>query len=213
MGRSTVSLPMIAALCAALASIAITAVLILYQFGGTQPAGTEKTITAFKPSVEMGGDFEMVDHTGRTVRQSDFAGQYLLVYFGYTFCPDFCPSELQNMAIAMDRLTTDADRVTPVFISVDPERDTVEALASYVPNFHDRMVGLTGSAEQVAEAAKLYRVFYAKAEDDSASEYLMDHTTFVYLTGPDGKVLSVFRYGTPPEDMAAIIRLYLSKTS
>ena len=116
------------------------------------------------------------------------------------------------MAVALVKLDRMAAKVTPVFISIDPERDTVEAIKEYVPHFHDRMVGLTGSPEQVDAAAKQYRVYYAKAEDPSATEYLMDHSTFVYLTGPDGKVLSVFRYGTPPEDMAAVIRHYLGKS-
>lgn len=206
-------MPIIVAMSAALCAIAIAAVIAWFQIDRSRSAGGEKTITAFSPAVELGGAFQLMDHSGQAVTQEDFAGQFMLIYFGYTYCPDFCPSELQNMAVALDRLDRQAARVTPVFISIDPERDTVAALAEYVPHFHDRMIGLTGTAEQVAEAADRYRVYYAKAETAEATEYLMDHTTFVYLTGPDGKVLSVFRYGTPPEDMAAIIRLYLDKTS
>ncbi len=204
-------MPTVIALVAALAAIAIAAMIAYFQIAGRQADGTGKTITAFEPSVELGGPFELVDQNGRTVTDADFRGQFMLIYFGYTYCPDFCPSELQNMAVALNRLDRTAAKVTPVFITIDPERDTVEAVKDYVPHFHDRMVGLTGSLAQVDAAAKQYRVYYAKAEDASASEYLMDHTTFVYLTGPDGKVLSVFRYGTPPEEMAAIIRHYVNK--
>ncbi len=211
--RRNPSLPTVIALAAALGAIAIAAVIAYFQIGGTRVDGDGKTITAFSPAVELGGPFELVDHNGRTVTDADFRGQFLLIYFGYTYCPDFCPSELQNMAVALDRLDQFAAKVTPVFISVDPERDTVDAIKDYVPHFHDRMIGLTGSAEQIAAAAKQYSVFYAKAEDPGSTEYLMDHSTFVYLTGPDGKVVTVFRYNTPPEDMAAVIRHYLNKTS
>jgi len=211
--QRTPSLPIVIALAAALSAIAIAAVVAYFQIGQSRVDSDGRTITAFSPAVELGGPFELVDHQGRTVTDADFRGQFLLVYFGYTYCPDFCPSELQNMAVALDRLGGQAAEVTPVFISIDPERDTVEAIRDYVPHFHDRMVGLTGSPEQVASAAKQYRVYYAKAEDASATEYLMDHSTFVYLAGRDGKVLSVFRYNTPPEDMAAVIRLYLEKAA
>jgi protein SCO1/2 len=156
--------------------------------------------------VALGGPFRLTDHTGRAVTEQDFAGRWLLVYFGYTFCPDVCPTELGAMADALDLLGPEGERVTPVFITIDPERDTPEALADYVSRFHPRMVGLTGSAEQVAEAARRYRVYFARARSADHTDYLMDHSSFVYLVGPEGRVHSLFRPGTAPEAMAAALR-------
>jgi len=158
---------------------------------------------------QVGGPFELVDGEGRPVTDEDFRGDYMLVYFGFTYCPDVCPTELQNMSRALEVLGDEAEAVRPVFITVDPERDTPEVMESYVENFHPRMVGLTGSPEQIEKAAKAYRVYYKKAESESASEYLMDHTSIVYLMGPEGEFLRHFSYGTSPEDMAQGIRSYL----
>ncbi len=158
---------------------------------------------------QVGGPFELVDGEGRTVTDEEFRGEYMLVYFGYTYCPDVCPTELQNMSRALELLGEEAEAVRPVFITVDPERDTPEVIESYVENFHPRMVGLTGSPEQIEKAAKSYRVYYKKAESGSASEYLMDHTSIVYLMGREGEFLRHFGYGTSPEDMAQGIRSYL----
>ena len=158
---------------------------------------------------QVGGPFELVDGEGRTVTDEEFRGEYMLVYFGYTYCPDVCPTELQNMSRALELLGDEAEAVRPVFITVDPERDTPEVIESYVENFHPRMVGLTGSPEQIEKAAKSYRVYYKKAESGSASEYLMDHTSIVYLMGREGEFLRHFGYGTSPEDMAQGIRSYL----
>lgn len=158
---------------------------------------------------QVGGPFELVDGEGRTVTDEEFRGEYMLVYFGYTYCPDVCPTELQNMSRALELLGEEAEAVRPVFITVDPERDTPEVIESYIENFHPRMVGLTGSPEQIEKAAKAYRVYYKKAESGSASEYLMDHTSIVYLMGREGEFLRHFGYGTSPEDMAQGIRSYL----
>lgn len=154
----------------------------------------------------LGGPFTLVDHTGRTVTQADFGGKLKLIYFGYTYCPDVCPTELSTIAAVMDRLGPDAERVQPLFISIDPVRDTVPHMAGYVALFHPRLVGLTGTAEQVATAARAYRVYYAKAPNGGETDYLMDHSSFVYLTGPDGTVKTIFPAKTTPETMADGIR-------
>lgn len=157
--------------------------------------------------LNLGGPFSLVDQDGRTVTQADFGGRLLVAYFGFTFCPDVCPTELGAIAGAMDLLTpAQAERVTPVLFTIDPERDTPEALKAYVGNFHPRMVGLTGTPEQVAETARRYRVFYAKVTRPEMSEYLMDHSSFIYLIGPDGRVRSLLRPQTTPEDIAAAVR-------
>ncbi len=159
--------------------------------------------------VALGGPFTLVDQTGRSVTEQDFAGRALLVYFGFTYCPDVCPTELGTIAAALDAMGPAGERVTPVFISIDPERDTPEAMADYVSRFHPRMVGLTGSAEQIAQAARAYRVYYAKVRPRDSSDYLMDHSSFIYLVGPDGRVRSLFRPETSPEAIAAAVSAQL----
>ncbi|HWT09364.1 MAG TPA: SCO family protein [Roseomonas sp.] len=159
--------------------------------------------------VSLGGPFTLVDHTGRTVTERDFAGRPLLVYFGFTYCPDVCPTELGTIAAALDAMGPAAERVTPVFISIDPERDTPEAMADYVSRFHPRLVGLTGSAEQVAQAARAYRVYYAKVQPRDTTAYLMDHSSFIYFVGPDARVRSLFRPESTPEAIAAAVTAQL----
>lgn len=161
-------------------------------------------------AVKVGGPFELIDQTGRTVTEQDFKGTYMLIYFGYTFCPDVCPTELQDIAVAVDALGEAGERVTPIFITVDPARDTVEMIADYVAAFHPRMVGLTGDEESIKKVAKAYRVYYAKVDDEASSDYLVDHTSFIYLMGPDGEFETLFRYNTSPEDMAESIREILN---
>lgn len=155
----------------------------------------------------IGGPYELVDHKGRTRTQADFKGRYQLIYFGYTFCPDFCPSTLNVMSQALDKLAESspetADRVVPLFITIDPERDTVEAMDAYVAHFHGNFVGLTGNDEQIAAAAKAYRVFYRKVDDGGDDEdYLVDHSTFTYLMDAEGNYAAHFAHNTTPEAMA-----------
>lgn len=154
-------------------------------------------------SVSIGGPFTLTDHAGREVTDETYRGQYMLIYFGYTFCPDVCPTSLSTMALALDALSEEElGKVQPIFISVDPERDTIEALADYVPNFHDKMIGMTGTPEQVKAVARAYKAYYAKTnEDDGDGNYLVDHSSITYLMGPDGKYAAHFGHGTPPEAM------------
>lgn len=159
--------------------------------------------------VALGGPFTLVDHTGRTVTERDFAGRMLLLYFGYTYCPDVCPTELGTIAAAMDLLGPAGERVTPVFVSVDPERDTQEGMADYVSRFHPRMIGLRGTAEQTAQVARAYRVYYAKVRPRDTTDYLMDHSSFIYLVGPDGRVRALFRPESTPEAIAAAVAAQL----
>lgn len=159
--------------------------------------------------VTLGGPFRLTDQAGRAVTEQDYAGKWMLLYFGYTYCPDVCPTELGAMVAALDMLGPPAATVAPVFVTIDPERDTPAQLADYVPRFHPRLQGLTGTAEQVAEAARRFRVYYAKARRSDNSDYLMDHSSFIYLVGPDGKVRALFRPETTPEQMANSIRQQL----
>ena len=163
------------------------------------------------PAAAIGGPFTLVDHQGRPVTEDYFKGRLMLVYFGYTFCPDVCPTALTDMGDALGILGAAADKVTPVFITVDPDRDTPEHMKEYLKFFHPRMIGLTGTPEQTAAALKAYKVHAAKApfEGGDAGDYLMDHTSIIYLMGPDGAYKTHFSHGAGAEDMAKGIRKFL----
>jgi cytochrome oxidase Cu insertion factor (SCO1/SenC/PrrC family) len=157
----------------------------------------------------IGGPFELVDGEGRMRTDAEFRGHHMLVFFGFTYCPDVCPTELATVGQALDLLGGRADRVQPIFISVDPERDTPEMVGQYVRHFHPRLLGLTGTEEQVAEAARAYRVYYRKNESAETTEYLVDHSAITYLMGPDGKYVAHFSPGTRAKAMAETIRRHL----
>ena len=177
---------------------------------------TDKTVrdaakTATAPAV--GAPFSLIDHKGRAVTDLDYRGKLMLVYFGYTSCPDICPTGLYKIGQALDALGEDAARVQPLFITMDPGRDTVEAMANYVGRFHPNLIGLTGSPEQVKVAAKSYRVYYAKAypegSEEGANDYLLDHMTLTYLMGPDGGLLEILPHSTPVDQLVGKIRRHL----
>ncbi len=161
----------------------------------------------------VGGPFKLTNHLGKEVTEKDFLGKYMLVYFGYTFCPDVCPTSLQVMVDALEALGPDAEKVVPVFFTIDPERDTAEVLKEYVIQFHPRLVGLTGPEEAVKAAVKSYRVYRAKVTDEETKgedkDYLMDHTSITYLMGPDGKFIKHFAHGYEPAKMAELIKAQL----
>ena len=158
----------------------------------------------------IGGPFTLVDQTGRTVTDQDFRGRYMLVFFGFTHCPDVCPAELQVMSASLDELGPKADEIVPIFITLDPERDTQEAMGAFVKNFGSRFVGLTGSPEAIAAAADAYRVAYAQIyEDTRKPDYSIDHSGLVYLMGKDGEYITQFPYGTPAAKMTETLRRYL----
>lgn len=142
----------------------------------------------------VGGPFTLVDHTGKTATERDFAGRFMLVAFGFTYCPDVCPNTLTLITESLNRLGDKAASVVPILITIDPERDTPEHLKEYVRHFHPRLVALTGTVEQIADVARKYRVYYAKVrpEGAGAQEYLMDHTAIIYLMGPDGQFRTHF---------------------
>ena len=177
---------------------------------------TNKTVrdaakTAMAPAV--GGPFSLIDHKGRAVTDLDYRGKLMIVYFGYTSCPDICPTDLHKIGQALDALGEDAVRVQPLFITMDPERDTVEAMADYVGHVHPNLIGLTGSPEQVKVAAKSYSVYYAKAypegSEEGANNYLLDHMTMTYLMGPDGVLLEILPHSTPVDKLVGKIRGHL----
>jgi protein SCO1/2 len=159
----------------------------------------------------VGGAFSLTDQNGKTRTDSDFRGKLLVVYFGYTACPDICPADLIEIGAAMDKLGMESEAVQPLFISVDPERDTISVLAAYMPNFHSRIIGLTGTAEQIAAIADAYKVYYARYTPPDGSDYLIDHSGFIYLMGRSGEYLGVFPPRTSADRMVEVIRQHLER--
>ena len=160
----------------------------------------------------IGGPFTLTDHTGTLRTEKDFRGKLMLIYFGYSFCPDVCPTALQIMSVALQNLGDGAKSITPIFITVDPERDTVSHLKAYIQNFYVDMIGLTGTAEQLKQAAKAYRVYYRKAKPEKGSdalEYLMDHSSVVYLMDRDGRYLTHFTHQSRSDDILKTVRKHL----
>ncbi len=158
----------------------------------------------------IGGDFSLVNGSGKQVQASDFRGRYMLVYFGFTHCPDICPTTLLVMKNAIDALGEKKKSIAPIFISLDPERDTPEAVGKYVTNFGDTLVGLTGSAQQIKEAANAYRVYYSRVEQqDSAADYLIDHSGFMYLMDTRGKYIAHFSHGISESELTNKLKQFM----
>lgn len=159
----------------------------------------------------IGGPFRLTDSSGKVRRDTDYRGKLMLVYFGYTFCPDICPTDLQQIGRAMEQLGADAIEVAPIFITLDPERDTRKLLAHYVPAFHPQIVGLTGKAEAIRQAALAYKVYFKKVPVQGWMRYTIDHSAFIYLMGRDGQYLGFFPPGTSAERMVETIRPHLAR--
>jgi protein SCO1/2 len=159
--------------------------------------------------VPIGGPFTLTDQEGKIRHDSEFRGRLMLVYFGYTYCPDACPAALNVMSGAVDKLGRVADAVQPIFITVDPARDTVAQMKTYAGNFTPRLLALTGTPDEVAAAARAYRVYFQKAPGEGKDDYAMDHSAFVYLMGRDGRYLKLFGPEVTAEEMAAAIQKFL----
>ncbi|GAK32180.1 electron transporter SenC [Iodidimonas nitroreducens] len=159
-------------------------------------------------SVPIGGPFALVSHQGDPVTDTDFRGRYLLIYFGYSYCPDVCPTELAKMTRALDVLEAkglDLDPIQPLFISVDPERDTVAQMAQYVTMFHPRLIGLTGTPEQVQEAKDAYRIYSVKSGDVDSDQYLVDHASMILLMDQNNQFMDFFSSRESADEIAATL--------
>jgi protein SCO1 len=162
--------------------------------------GTETTSTG---KALIGGPFSLLNSEGQRVTEKNFAGHPMLVYFGFTHCPDVCPSGLQVIAAALDKLGPDGENITPLFITLDPERDTPAVLGAYVKSFHKRIVGLSGSLEETTAAAKAYRVYFKKVSDQATpGEYSVDHSTFMYLIDSQGNYRKHFNHAVGVDELA-----------
>lgn len=161
-------------------------------------------VVAESSPVPIGGAFTLTDENGQTVTDQTYRGKWLLVFFGFTHCPDVCPTALNDISVTFDQLGPLADKVQALFITVDPERDTAQSLLEYTGSFHPNIIGLTGTPEQIAAAAKAYRVYYKKVPTDS--DYTMDHSAITYVMNPDGKYAAHFSHQTGPDRMIEKLR-------
>lgn len=193
-----------------LLSLALALAFALAACGAGAPA-SKLLADAPLAGASIGGPFTLVDGDGKTVRDSDFAGKYRIMYFGYTFCPDICPGDVQNIGGAMKLLDKDkpalSAEIVPVFVTIDPARDTPKVVKAFTAAFYPRMVGLTGSAAQVEAAAKAYRVPYQKRETPTG--YLMDHGRQAYLMGPRGEPIALLPQDQSPQAIVTEIERWI----
>lgn len=184
-----------------IAALAVIIGGVLYEqfaLGGGDDAG---------PAV--GGPFALIDQNGAPRNDGDFRGKVLLIYFGYTYCPDACPTTLQAISQTLDLLGKDAAKVQPIFISVDPARDTPGQLKAYAANFHPGIVYLTGAPDALKQAEGEYHVYVAKVPQAGTDDYLIDHSSIIYVMGTNGRYLGAIPTGASPKDMAATLQRYL----
>lgn len=178
-------------------------------FGNFDKFNNKTEISSSISDVNIGGVFNLIDHTGKRVTEASFPGRYKLVFFGYTWCPDICPTELLVISQVLERLGDKSKNIAALFITIDPARDTQEKLAAYLSNFHPELIGLTGTDEEIATAAKSYRVYYNRADQNdhlkdevSKNDYIMDHSVYIYLVSPDDKYIQHFVQGDEPDEIA-----------
>lgn len=194
-----------------IAALLLVAVAVAYSYltaniPSRPPAGSAQS----NAEIRIGGPFTLVDQTGKAVTNADFQGRFMLVYFGYTYCPDICPTSLHAMMSALDLLTPEQrKKIVPIFVSVDSERDTPAHLKDYVGTFGPTLVGLSGTADQISAVAKAYKVYFAKVPGEAGAPYTMDHSSITYVMDPDGKFATHFGHGATPEAMAERLRTLL----
>jgi len=187
-------------------ALALIAGLQLPCTAGSQRSAAEIMDILMWGREPVGGPFSLIDQSGKIRTNEDFRGKLMLIYFGFTYCPDICPTDLQNIGLALDQLGPDGDKVQPLFITLDPERDTADHLKEYLSLFHPRIIGLTGDAAAIGAAADAFKVYYARVSNKQGDDYTIDHTAFIYLMGVDGNYLGFFPPGTSSDRIAETLR-------
>ena len=174
------------------------------------PATVEQRGFFTTEAAAIGGPFQLTDQNGRRRSDLDFRGKLMLIYFGFTYCPDVCPTALTVVTTALDQLGEAADAVAPILITIDPERDTAAVLKDYVAQFSPRYIGLTGTSREIADVARAYRVYYARSPGSGGAPYLMDHTSLLYLMDQNGRFHTHFTHNNRAEDIVAAVRKLLA---
>jgi protein SCO1/2 len=189
--------------------IIIFALVVAGGIAAYQIKHEEKGKKSFVVVKDFGGPFELVNQDGEIRTQDDFKNQWRLIYFGFTYCPAICPTELQKITSVLNELGSKSDIIQPVFITVDPERDDVETMKQYINLFHPRFVGLTGTQAQIDQAKKSYKIFAQKVKDETMTNYTMDHSSFIYLIDPNNNLLRIFKTDDSSVDMVKYIKSVL----
>lgn len=171
----------------------------------------ERTKSIGKPA--LGGPFSLVDHNHKPTRSEDFLGQWVLLYFGFTHCPDICPDELEKMIEVVEEIDQikSLPNLTPVLITIDPDRDTPDAMAAYVKEFSPKLIGLTGTGAQVDQVSRAYRVYYSQGPKDEDNDYIVDHTIIMYLVGPEGDFLDYYGQNKRRAEISSSIAAHMRK--
>lgn len=192
----------------------VLASVVGYALMPPAPSSSADTSIRATAGIEgLGGSWTLTDHDGKTVTDKDVTGTYRLMFFGFTYCPDVCPTELKRLAIVLDMLGDDAPKIQPLFVTVDPERDTPAVLKEYLARFDTRVTGLTGTIPQIEHMEKIFKVYSAKTENEEYTEYMVNHSALLYFIGPDDKVIHLFHSNDAPEAMATFIRESLQADS
>lgn len=197
----------------AISAVAVTSVFLLGSVWMIWQGGQQDQFSQCRGSAvagDLGGPFELINAQGQTVTDAEIITEPALIYFGYTYCPDVCPLDVSRNAEAIEILEERGKSVTPVFITVDPERDTPEVVGNFADAMHPRMIGLTGSPEQVRAASEAYKTYY-KAQPDVDGEYLVDHSTFSYLVLPEVGFVDYFRREVTPDQMAERVGCFVDR--
>ncbi|XP_039273242.2 protein SCO1 homolog, mitochondrial-like [Styela clava] len=196
-----------------IATVGSISILIMKHFKSKKEEKFESNMIKSMGKPALGGDFTLIDQDGKQCSNRDFLGQWVLIYFGFTHCPDICPEELEKMGNVVDTIkrTPQLPDVQPLFISIDPDRDTPDAVKKYIADFHPNLIGLTGNREQVENASRAFRVYYAEGPKDSEDDYIVDHTVIMYLLNPDGEFCEYFGQNKSAGEMSSSISSIMLK--